>query len=366
MVTAGLQHRWRGIVLAVLVALSAAFIARWIGEALFDFDKSPVSSIMVAILMGMLIANTVGLSDRYKPGLTYCTSVVLKLGIVLLGIRLSLSGVGQFVVVALPFVIAAILAGLLVIRFLGRLFGLSNQLAGLIAVGTSICGCTAIVATAPLVKSNESEVSYAVVCITVFGLAAMFAYPFVAQAMFADDPVLAGLFLGTSIHETAQVAGAGLIYEAQFSAPVALDIATVTKLTRNLCMIAIIPLIAFLYRDERPHLAEERQSLMATMPWFIVGFALMAAIRSVGDIGERAFGVFSEPHWQQVVAFTQTAAESFLLIAMSAVGLTSLVAGITAIGWRAFSIGLFAAVFVGGVSLFLIANFGTALVAYVM
>ena len=71
----------------------------------------------------------------------------------------------------------------------------------------------------------------------------MFIYPILGHYLFAEDPALAGLFLGTSIHETAQVAGAGLMYEAQYDAPLALDIATVTKLVRNLCMIAVIPLV---------------------------------------------------------------------------------------------------------------------------
>ena len=87
--------------------------------------------------------------------------------------------------------------------------GLSKQLSRLIAVGTSICGCTAIVATAPLIKVNESEITPSIACITIFGLAAMFFYPLLAHYAFANQPKLAGLFLGTSIHETAQVAGAG-------------------------------------------------------------------------------------------------------------------------------------------------------------
>ena len=80
----------------------------------------------------------------------------------------------------LPFVVAAIVIGLITVGLLGRYLGLSRQLSGLIAIGTSICGCTAIVATAPLINAKESEVSYAIACITVFGLAAMFLYPILA------------------------------------------------------------------------------------------------------------------------------------------------------------------------------------------
>jgi uncharacterized integral membrane protein (TIGR00698 family) len=354
---------WMGIGLALFVSIAAGYVATWFGVSVLGFAKSPVSAIMMAIVLGMLVANTVKLPERIQPGLRFCTSAILRIGIMLLGIRLSLTGAGQFTLVALPFVIAAIAIGLSTVGLLGRYMGLSKQLSGLIAVGTSICGCTAIVATAPLIKANESEVSYAVACITVFGLAAMFFYPVLAHQVFATQPELAGLFLGTSIHETAQVAGAGMMYEAQYNAPVALDIATVTKLVRNLCMIAVIPLVGILYGAERVEGDEKKINYLAMIPWFIVGFALMSAIRTIGDLGDRPFGILEPSQWTEIVSFTKEAAERCLLLAMAAVGLTSMFAGIIKIGMRPFALGLFAAVLIGGVSFALISLFAADLIA---
>ena len=349
-----------GVLLASVVAVVATGAAEWIGEGALGFDKSPISAIMMAIILGMLIANTINLPQSMQGGLRFCTSTVLRLGIMLLGIRLSLFGAGQFTLVALPFVIAAIAAGLLTVGLLGRYLGLSRQLSGLIAIGTSICGCTAIVATAPLIKANESEVSYSIACITIFGLAAMFGYPLLAHFAFADAPELAGLFIGTSIHETAQVAGAGMMYEAQYDAPVALDIATVTKLVRNLCMIAIIPLVGILYAADRRTDTSDVKWL-SLIPWFIVGFAAMSALRTLGDLGDRPFGILEPAQWTQIVGLTRNAAEGCLLIAMAAVGLTSMFAGIRSIGLRPFALGLFAALLVGGVSFVLISAFALTL-----
>ncbi len=354
---------WTGIGLAVFVSAAAGYVADWFGEAILGFAKSPVSAIMMAIVLGMLLANTIKLPDSIQPGLKFCTSAILKIGIMLLGIRLSLTGAGQFTLVALPFVVAAIAIGLFTVGLLGRYMGLSRQLSGLIAVGTSICGCTAIVATAPLIKANESEVSYAVACITVFGLAAMFFYPVLAHQVFATQPELAGLFLGTSIHETAQVAGAGMMYEAQYNAPVALDIATVTKLVRNLCMIAVIPLVGILYGTERSEGDSSKINFLAMIPWFIVGFALMSAVRTIGDMGDKPFGLLQPEQWTEIVAFLKDSAERCLLVAMSAVGLTSMFAGIIKIGMRPFALGLFAAVLIGGVSFALISLFAADLIA---
>lgn len=354
---------WAGIGLALFVSVSATFAADWFGVAVLGFAKSPVSAIMMAIVIGMLIANILRLPDSLQVGLKFCASTILRIGIMLLGIRLSLTGAGQFTLIALPFVIAAIAIGLFTVGFLGRYMGLSRQLTGLIAVGTSICGCTAIVATAPLIKAKESEISYAVACITVFGLAAMFFYPFLAHEVFATEPQLAGLFLGTSIHETAQVAGAGMMYEAQYNSPEALNIATVTKLVRNLCMIAVIPLVGILFATpERDTGDTTRINYLKMVPWFIVGFALMSTLRTVGDLGDKPFGILQPSLWADIVSVIRDAAEQCLLLAMAAIGLTSMVAGIVKIGLRPFVLGLFAALLIGGVSFVLISLFGASLV----
>ncbi len=348
--TAGAQ--WlAGVALAVAVAWAAGIAAVFLGESLLGFERSPISDIMMAIIIGIVVANVLRLPEGVRGGLKFCASTVLRLGIMLLGIRLSLLGAGRFTLVALPFVVAAIAIGLTTVRFLGQRLGLSRELSGLIAVGTSICGCTAIVATAPLIRAREAEVSYAVACITVFGLAAMFAYPWLSHWLFAAEPAMAGLFLGTSIHETAQVAGAGMMYEAQYRSPIALDIATVTKLVRNLCMIAVIPLVGFLYASEGKADESQRRSLLSMVPWFIIGFALMSALRTVGDAGERPFGVLAPETWRASVEFLRGAAEKFLLVAMAAVGLTSMFAGLRAIGLRPFLLGLLAALLIGVVSL---------------
>ena len=179
----------------------------------------------------------------------------------------------------------------------------------------------------------------------------MFLYPILAHSFFAGRPEMAGLFLGTSIHETAQVAGAGMMYQAQYDAPVALDIATVTKLVRNLCMIAMIPLAGVLFGAERGAGASRTLGdYLKMIPWFVVGFALFSALRTIGDAGDQAFGALDPQSWSELVRFLRHAAETCLLIAMAAVGLNSSFAGIREIGLRPFLLGLFAAVAVGGVS----------------
>ena len=358
-------HWWAGIGLAVMVSIAAGISAEWLGVSLLGFDKSPISSIVMAIVIGMIVANSVSVPQRVADGLRFCTTAILRIGIMLLGIRLSLLGAGRFTLVALPFVAVAITIGLTIVGLLGRTLGLSRQLSGLIAVGTSICGCTAIVATAPLIRANEAEVSYSIACITLFGLVVMFVYPVLGHFIFPDQPALAGLFLGTSIHETAQVAGAGLMYQAQYDAPVALDVATVTKLVRNLSMLAVIPLVGILYSGDRQETGQGKVRWISMIPWFIVGFALMSALRTVGDFGARPFGLLSPAQWSAVVGALQTTAEYCLLVAMAAIGLTSNFASLRSIGVKPFVLGLLAAVLIGGGSLLLISLFAGRLIGMV-
>ena len=237
--------------------------------------------------------------------------------------------------------------------FLARRVGLSGPLGTLIAVGTSVCGATAIVATAPAIGAKDDEVSYAVACVTLFGVVAMLVYPFAGHWIFSGDAFASGLFLGTSVHETAQVAGAGLVYQQYYDDPQALDVATVTKLVRNLGMLVIIPLMSVLYHRSSSD-AGQAPKWWTMIPLFVVGFAAMSLIRTVGDAGELAFGFMQPDTWQAVVANTKEVAEMCLAVAMAAVGLGTSIKGLVDIGLKPLGVGLFSALLVGGVSITLI------------
>ena len=315
--------------------------------------KCPISAFMMSSILGIIIRNTITLPVALQPGIRFGLVRVLRLGIVLLGIRLSLSEAGSIGLQALPVIIGAVTAALLIVTFLARRLGLSGKLGTLIAVGTSICGATAIVATAPTIAAKDDEVAYAVACVTLFGVVAMLAYPFIGHWFFDGDAFKAGLFLGTSVHETAQVAGAGLVYQQYYNDPQALDVATVTKLVRNLGMLLIIPLMSVLYHRNHSD-GTEAPKWYTMVPLFVIGFACMSLIRTVGDMGDQPFGVLDPEHWNTMVGYTKHAAELCLAVAMAAVGLGTSIKGLKDIGFRPLGAGLVAAVLVGAVSITLI------------
>jgi uncharacterized integral membrane protein (TIGR00698 family) len=355
---AGRAHHlfgWVGAVLpgaglAVLLALFGRAASRGIGIGLLGFAKSPVSEISLAVLFGLALRNLLGLPAVYEKGLKFCARTVLRAGIVLLGLKLSLVEAGRVGLTALPVIVICITTALVFVTRINRVLGLPPRLGSLIAVGTSICGVSAIAATAPVIDAEEDEVSYAVACITLFGLLALFVYPFVAHAMFAATPRLAGIFLGTAIHDTSQVAGAALMYRQQFQAPEALSAATVTKLMRNLCMAAVIPWIGARHRGASPSKSGARLRFVEMVPLFVLAFVGAVVVRTIGDSGERAFGFLDRDAWQATLAGAETLAAWCLAIAMASIGLGTGLERIRRLGARPMSVGLLAALLVGGVS----------------
>ena len=164
----------------------------------------------------------------------------------LVGIRLSLFDVVKLGVAGLPVVLAAIATGLIFVTWFNRKLGLPPRLGILIAAGTSICGVTAIVSTAPAIEADEREVAYAVANVVAFGLFGMLTYPYLAHAVLGSSETI-GLFLGTAVHDTSQVMGAALTYKQVYDDQVVLNVATVTKLTSNIFLAAVIPILTWMH-----------------------------------------------------------------------------------------------------------------------
>jgi uncharacterized integral membrane protein (TIGR00698 family) len=344
-----------GLLATVLLAWVSIWLSEYVGTELMGFKKSPISAVMMAILLGMLIGNLVSLPAVLKPGLNLSMKKVLRLGIILLGIRLSVMSVFKLGVLGIPIVLLCIVGALLLTTRLNSWLKLPERIGTLIAVGTSICGVTAIVAAAPAIDAEDEEVAYGIAVITIFGLVAMLTYPYIAHNIFGGDAVMSGLFLGTAIHETAQVAGAGLVYADIFSQPLALDVATITKLVRNVFMAAVIPIMALHYTRKTAGAEKKDVSFSKLFPTFILGFLGFAVIRSIGDAGVNtggyAFGLWDAGTWQSIHSFIKDWAVNFMVIALAGVGLSTSFKILKGLGIKPFIVGLGAALVVGVISL---------------
>jgi uncharacterized integral membrane protein (TIGR00698 family) len=355
-----------GLVAVSILTWISLRASELIGTRLMGFEKSPVSAVMIAIILGLLIGVVIQIPKSLSPGLNFTVKKVLRLGIILLGIRLTVFDVFRLGIFGIPIVALCIVGALLITTLINNRLKLPERLGTLIAVGTSICGVTAIVAASPAIDAEEEESAYAVTVITIFGLFATLVYPYLANIIFTGVAMQSGMFLGTSVHETAQVVGAGQIYADVFSQPAALDVATVTKLVRNVFMALVIPFMAYYYarkaRERGGEFHGQKTSFRKLFPMFILGFLLMAAVRSIGDAGinsgGQAYGLWNNATWDQIISSIRGLAEIFLVAALAAVGLNTNFRSFSALGTKPFLVGLGASLAVGVVSYFAIQLFG--------
>ena len=337
-----------GVTLALIFFLFSQGINNVLAIEIFGTPKSPISTVLIAILLGILMGNAFTPRPGMMVGLDFTQQYILKLGIIFLGIRLSFEEFLKFGSIAIPLIIVCIVGVLILIKLLIKRVPISSKMSYLIAIGTSVCGATAIVATAPVINAKKTEVAYAIANITLFGVIAMLVYPYFAEWYFNEDELKAGLFLGTSIHETSQVAAAGLIYDQQFNSPEALNVATVTKLIRNTFLVVMIPLFAFLYN--RGEIKNEKYSILSIFPYFVLGFIGMIIIRNLGD---QFFSAENDNHflWINLIEYLKILATTFLTMAMAAVGISINLSELKSMGYKPFIVGLIAAVTVGFISL---------------
>lgn len=325
-----------GIALILAIAVPARIVQSLITVA----GKEVVSAVAIAIVAGILIRNLAGRPEICRPGTDFAMKQILRLGIGLMGAQLSLAQVVQTGGSSILVVAICIVSALVVVRFLSVKMGMSDALGTLLGIGTSICGVTAIVATAPVIEAREEETSLAVATITVFGLLAVVVYPILGHLWGLSDRFF-GTWAGTAVNDTSQVVATGLIY----SQPAG-EIATVVKLTRNLFMAPVILGFSWLHfrrrRAAKPGVGVGRLKLSQAVPLFIVGFLAMAVLNSLG--------VFP-PEVRKAI---QTVSQFLIVCALAGVGLETHVGAMKKIGFRPFYAGLCAAAFMAAVSFALI------------
>jgi uncharacterized integral membrane protein (TIGR00698 family) len=334
---------------AATLALLAQVLADQFAEGIAGAPALPASPVLCAVLLGMLWRNTIGVPAWCTDGLNWAMHGLLRTGIALVGLRLTLSGATGIAATALPVVFVCIIGALLAAAVIARVLGVPSRLATLLGVGTAVCGCTAVIAVSPLIRARHVETAFAVTCVVLFGCVAMLFYPWLASRFFESSPVHAGIFLGTAIHDTSQVIGAALIYSQQLGAPEALSAASVAKLLRNLSIAVLIPALAWLmHRRGEP--TEDSSKRPRALPVFVLGFVLCIFVRTAGDAllsDQAAAGVL----WPRVMAAGQNLSQLLLICGMTAVGLSVSFAQMRSVGWRPLAAAMSIAVVVGACSL---------------
>jgi uncharacterized integral membrane protein (TIGR00698 family) len=341
-----------GLALAILLAVLARAVASQLAQGVAGLPKFPLSPVMCAVALGMLWRNTLGVPAWATRGLQWAMTRLLRIGIALVGLRLTLTGASAIALTALPVALCCLTVALLAGITISRLLEVPRKLGLLLAIGTAVCGCTAVVAMSPVIRARHAETAFAVTCVVLFGCIAMLFYPWVAGHYLGASPTHAGIFLGTAIHDTSQVIGAALIYSQQAAAPAALAAASVAKLLRNLSIAVLIPAAAWLtQRQDAAERGAQEEGVAAAprtalVPFFVLAFIGFIVLRSAGDT------LFHDGEtWKYLVERGYTASDLFLTFGMTAVGLSVSFADMWRIGWRPLAAGFVVATLAGACSL---------------
>lgn len=310
--------RLPGLALAVGIAAVSTVISRFV-----PLVGSAVPGIVIGVVLGAVLRP----GPRLAPGIAFASKFVLQLSVVLLGTQLSIAEVGRVGLASLPVLVGTLVVCLVAAWLIGRALGVIGNLRTLIGVGTGICGASAIAATAPVIGAVGAEIAYAMSTIFLFNVAAVVVFPFLGHAIGMSQEAF-GLFAGTAINDTSSVVAAASTYGQG-----AANTAVVVKLVRTL---AIIPIVLWLAgaaaRGEAAGADGSTSRLSAArvvrlVPWFLVGFMVACLVNSLGLIPDAAHEPIS--------------AVSLFLIAtaLSAIGLSTDVAGLRRAGWRPLALG---------------------------
>ncbi|WP_274626272.1 YeiH family protein [Arvimicrobium flavum] len=318
-----------GIVLATTIAAACLTFRSLSGI-------SSLSPMILAIVVGIAVQNLWGAPASALPGIAFSAKRLLRLGIVLLGLQLTLTQVLSLGGGAVAILAATLLATFFAIRLAGRALGVDRALTDLIAAGTAVCGASAVVAANTVSRGSDEDVAYAIACVSILGSISMFVYPLLAQPLGLDD-VGFGLWVGATVHEVAQVAAAAFQHS-----DAAGQYGTVSKLTR-VVMLAPLVLGMAVFATSR---GEGEARAETPVPWFVLGFVCMVIVNSAVEL-------------PAIVAENVGLVTNFLLAsALAAIGLQINAGRLRAKGAKPLLLGVFGWLFIAVFGLAALKLFG--------
>jgi uncharacterized integral membrane protein (TIGR00698 family) len=293
-----------------------------------------IEYVLWAILFGLILSNTVGVAQVFQPGVaTY--EFWLKAGIVLLGVRFLLGDVLKLGGLSLVLVAVELAVSIALMTWLGRKFNLTPKLTSLLAIGSSICGVSAIIAAKGAIDADDEEASYAIAAILALGAFSLVAFPFIGHMLGLSDHAY-GLWVGLAVDNTAEATAAGALYS-----DAAAKFAVLAKTTRN-ATIGFVVLGYAIYwagKHQAAKITNKGLFLWQKFPKFVLGFLLISALATAG--------VFSKV---QITDLANLSRWAFLLT-FAGVGLRTNLREMQKQGWRPFVVGALGELAIAGLTL---------------
>ncbi|MBS3819741.1 putative sulfate exporter family transporter [bacterium] len=323
------------IVIGWIIMAAVALLSKWISQLIEINGAHPLEAIMVGIILGAAARNIGLVPKKWEPYLKKFETPLLW-GIMLLGAGFSVK-VASELPLSLVVIFSTMILGFFFIYFLSRKAGLPEKFSALLAVGTSICGGSAIAITSPMVKAKQEETSYAVSTIVIAAFILLISLPFLGQVMGLNQTAF-GIWVGTSVHNTPQTIGTGYIFGETSG-----QVATIVKLTRNMFMILMAVLVSLWFSTKKA--VEEKmgkKAIFKAFPWVLFGYVGMAVCAVMG---------FFTP---EGIHFFKTAGKFLILMGMVGIGFGTNFMDIKKFGWKPLIVGVTGALVITSVSLLLV------------
>lgn len=317
-----IQNKAAGVVLCAILALPA-----WILGQYFPLVGAPV----FAILLGMIVGSFYHNRTKTAAGIAFTSKYILQTAVVLLGFGLNLMQVVKVGVQSLPIIISTIVTSLIVAFCLQNWLKLDVNTATLVGVGSSICGGSAIAATAPVIKAKDEEVAKSISVIFLFNILAALIFPTLGDMLGLTNHGFA-LFAGTAVNDTSSVTATAAAWDAIHHSNT-LDGATIVKLTRTLAIIPITLVLSFYtaFKESKNGRASEKTfSLKKAFPMFVLYFLLASIVTTVVSSLGMSVELFDQ---------LKLLSKFFIVMAMGAIGLNTNPIKLVKTGGQAIGVG---------------------------
>jgi uncharacterized integral membrane protein (TIGR00698 family) len=326
-----------------LMLAAIGFAGKVTEQSITSFGRSHhmtlpnIEYVLWAIIFGLIVSNTVGVPEMFRRGVeTY--EFWLKVGIVLLGVRFLLGDVVKLGGVSLVCVALELAVAIAIMTALGRAFGLPPKLVSLLAIGSSICGVSAIIAAKGAIDADDEDASYAMAAILALGAVSLFVFPVIGRAFGMTDHAY-GLWVGLAVDNTAEATAAGALYS-----DAAGKFAVLAKTTRNATIGFVVLGYALYWARQRQggEIGSKGAFLWDKFPKFVLGFIVISALATAGAFTRT-----------QVADLANLSRWAFLLT-FAGVGLRTNVRELAKQGWRPLIVGVVGECAIAAVTLLMV------------
>ena len=340
-----------GILSCIIIAgISTLLAGINIGDFSFEIIGAPVFAIVIGMVISLIFKN-LSSDEKMKPGLTFTSKKILQWAVIILGFTLNIKTVLSVGGESLPVIISTIAVSLIMAFIMCKILKVDKKVSILVGVGSSICGGSAIAATAPVIDADDEEIAQSISVIFLFNVIAALIFPTIGNAIGLTDNGFA-LFAGTAVNDTSSVTAAASAWDSMKNTDgLVLAQATTVKLTRTLAIIPITLVLAFIRTKQAKKQGREgtKISFKKIFPWFILYFVAASLITTlVSLLPQSGFTTFYNENF---VHGAKWLAKFFIAMAMCAIGLNTNIVNLVKKGGKPILMGLCCWIAIAAVSL---------------